>query len=122
MFPDDLKYTREHEWIRVEENIAVIGITQYAQQALGEVVFVDLPLVETVLDTGDILGVIESVKAISDIYSPCNGVIVEVNEKVISKPELINEDPYCEGWLVKMTYEEELEEFLSAKEYENYLK
>ena len=102
MYPENLKYSQEHEWLLVKEKWGLVGITAYAQEALGDVVFVDLPEVGAKLKAGESLGMVESVKAISDIYAPCAGTVRRVNENLFSAPELINDDPYGEGWLVEM--------------------
>lgn len=118
----DLFYTEDHDWIRVEGKRAYIGITDYAQAELGDIVFVDLPEVEDVLEKDDILGAVESVKAASDIYAPIGGTVVEINEKLIDEPELINEQPY-ESWMVciEMDDEDAVEELLLAEEYETLI-
>mgnify|MGYP000898524426 CR=1 FL=1 len=118
----NLLYTEDHEWVRVEGEKAYIGITDFAQKAMGGIVFVDLPEVDDVLEAGDVLGAVESVKAASDIYAPIDGVVVEVNEELVDSPELVNNQPY-ESWLicVKITNLGDLEELLSAKAYEEFL-
>ncbi|WP_445634803.1 glycine cleavage system protein GcvH [Nostoc sp. DSM 114161] len=122
--PSELKYTKEHEWVLVEGNIAKIGITDYAQRQLGETVFVELPNVGQVFDQGDELGSIESVKAVGQFYTPVKGEVVEVNEAVADDPELLNEDPYGEGWLVKIKFSNssELNGLLSSQQYSDYIK
>ena len=99
MYPTDYLYSREHEWVRVEDDLCVIGITEFAQQELGEVVFVELPEIGQVFDANDELGTIESVKAVAEVYTPVAGEVVEVNDTVVDDPELLNEDPHGEGWL-----------------------
>ncbi len=121
MYPDNLKYTKEHEWIMVEGNKGRIGITEYAQNSLGDVVFVELPEVGQKLRTGEALGVVESVKAVSDIYSPCSGVVQGINEKLLDNPELVNQAPYGDGWLVEVEVEEQSPELLTAVEYEEFV-
>lgn len=101
-FPQNVKYTNEHEWIRLEGDIAYVGITDYAQEQLGDIVFVDLPTVGESMDEGDIFGTIEVVKTISDLFLPVAGEIVAQNEALEENPELVNKDPYGEGWLIKM--------------------
>ena len=118
--PTELKYTKEHEWIRLDdEGNAVIGITDHAQELLGDMVYVELPEVEDTIATGDETGVVESVKAASDIYAPISGEILEVNEELADSPEYVNSEPYDSGWLYKMTVgnEGDLNELLSADEY-----
>ena len=104
MYPEDYRYTTEHEWVRVEDDIAVLGVTDFAQKELGEVVFVELPQVGHVYDAGDEIGTIESVKAVAEVFTPIAGEIVEINEALADDPELINEDPHVDGWLVKVRY------------------
>jgi glycine cleavage system H protein len=99
-FPEDLKYTDEHEWARIEGDRAVVGITHYAQDALGDIVYVDLPPVGTTVRAGETFGEVESTKSVSDIYSPLSGTIAERNEQLDKSPEIINSDPYGQGWLV----------------------
>lgn len=119
MIPDNLKYTREHEWVRVEKDIAVIGITDYAQGELGDIVFVELPKVGAKVEFMKAFGTIEAVKAISDLFSPLSGKIAEVNNKLEGDSSLINGDPYGEGWIikVKMSDQSELNKLLSAADY-----
>jgi len=118
--PSELKYTKEHEWIRLDdEGNAVVGITDHAQELLGDMVYVELPEVEDIIAMGDETGVVESVKAASDIYAPISGEILEVNEELADSPEYVNSEPYDTGWLYKMTVgnEGDLNELLSADEY-----
>ncbi len=124
MYPSDYLYTREHEWVRVEDYICILGITEFAQKELGEVVFVELPEVGQVFDTGDELGTIESVKAVAEIYTPVAGEVVEVNESVSDDPELLNEDPHGEGWLLKVRFSSasDLKDLMKADKYEEYVK
>jgi glycine cleavage system H protein len=123
-FPEDLKFSKEHEWVRVSGNIATIGVSDFAQDQLGEVVFVELPDEGEEFEKDDAFGVIESVKSVNDIYAPLTGKIVEVNDPVVDSPEIVNEDPYGEGWLVKIEISDlkELGELMSAKDYEAYIK
>jgi glycine cleavage system H protein len=117
--PDDLKYTKDHEWIRVDGETATIGITDYAQGELGDVVFVELPDTGKELKQGDSFGTIEAVKSVSDLYSPVSGTVTEVNGELSSTPELVNKDPYGKGWMVKIgvTDRAELESLLEAAAY-----
>lgn len=101
-FPDNLRYTKDHEWIRMEGDIAVIGITDFAQHELGDIVYVEIETVGHELNAGDIFGTVEAVKTVSDLYLPVSGTITEVNPNLNSQPELVNTDPYNEGWMVKM--------------------
>jgi glycine cleavage system H protein len=124
MTPEDSRYAKSHEYINVEGEIGTIGITDYAQKELGDVVFVELPQVGTQLEAGDELGSIESVKAVSELFAPVGGEIVEVNERLAEKPELINTDPYGDGWMVRMkvTDPSEVDELLmNAEEYDEYV-
>jgi glycine cleavage system H protein len=123
MILSDLYYSEEHEWIKVEGSIATIGITDYAQDSLGDIVFVELPNVDDEFTQMDEIGVLESVKTVSNIYIPVSGRIVEVNDAAIDDPALINSSPYDEGWLVKVElYEKsELEDLISSEEYEEML-
>lgn len=100
--PQELKYTSEHEWIRIEGDIAYVGITDYAQEQLGDIVFVDISTIGETLKAGDTLGTIEVVKTISDIFLPIGGEVLEQNEELADRPELVNQDPYGKGWLIKM--------------------
>lgn len=124
MYPKNLKYTKDHEWLKVDGENATVGITHYAQEALGDIVFVELPQEDEHFDTGDVLGSIESVKAVSDIYSPVSGEVVEVNSALEEQPDLINGDPYGEGWICKITISDdsELDDLMDAEEYQEFLK
>lgn len=123
MYSDDFLYTKEHEWVRVENGEATIGITHHAQQELGDIVFVELPQVGASFASGDTLGTVESVKAVSDIYAPVGGEVIEANEALNDKPELINQDPHGDGWIarLRLTDKSELEGLLSADDYEAYI-
>lgn len=118
--PQDLFYAKTHEWVRVDENLAVVGITEFAQNQLADLTFVELPEVGRSVEHGDEVAVLESVKAASDIYAPIAGEVVEVNEALEDAPELINNSPYEEGWLFKVKFnrEEDLDELFSAEEYD----
>ena len=115
--PEDLQYTKSHEWVRIEGDTATIGITDHAQDELGDVVFVELPDEGATFDAGDSFGTVESVKAVSDLYTPVGGEVVEVNSALEDAPENINEDPYGEGWIVKLRTTDEAD-ILSPEEYE----
>jgi len=121
--PDDALYTEEHEWVRIADGKAVAGITDYAQDALGDVVYVELPPVGTKTAFMEPFGVIESVKAASDLYAPVSGKVVEVNTRIEDKPELVNEDPYGEGWMivVEMSDADEKSQLLSPEAYAAFL-
>ena len=118
--PEELQYTRSHEWVRTEDDTATIGITDYAQEELGDIVYVELPEQGDTFDAGDSFGSIESVKAVSDLYTPVGGEVVEVNEALGDSPEKINEDPYGDGWIVKLRVSDE-GDLLSASDYEQLL-
>jgi len=122
-FPEDYKYSKEHEWVLVEGNVATIGITDFAQEHLGDIVFVELPAVGDKVSKEDAFGVVESVKAVSDIYAPVSGKVLEVNDDLPENPEMLNEDAYGDGWIIKieMSDPEELNDLLSAAEYEEYV-
>ena len=117
--PDDLKYTKSHEWVRVSDHTAVVGISDHAQAELTDVVFVELPAVGRAVNAGDAVAVVESVKTASDIYSPVSGEVVEVNPAVVENPALVNTEPYGAGWFyrVKLSKAEELNTLMSAAEY-----
>jgi glycine cleavage system H protein len=119
--PEELQYTRSHEWVRTEGDTATIGITDHAQDELGDVVFVELPEVGATFDVGDPFGTVESVKAVSDLYTPVGGEVTEVNETLNDQPERINEDPYGEGWMVKLRVSDEGSGLLSASDYEQFV-
>ncbi len=123
MYPQDLRYTREHEWIRVEGAQGVVGITFYAQEQLGDVVFVELPKVGATLEFGKTFGVVESVKTASDLYAPATGTVVKVNEQLTDRPELVNQDPYGEGWMivVDLANPSEVQSLLTANQYEEFI-
>jgi len=124
MYPSEYLYSREHEWVRVQDDMCVLGITEFAQQELGEVVFVELPEVGQVFDAGDEVGTIESVKAVAEVYTPVAGEVVEINDAVVDDPELINEDPHSEGWLFKVRFSSaaDLKQLMNAEKYEEYAK
>ena len=119
--PEELQYTKSHEWVRTEGDTATIGITDHAQDELGDVVFVELPEVGTTFEAGGSFGTVESVKAVSDLYTPVGGEVVEVNEALNDQPEKINEDPYGEGWMVKLRVSDEGSGLLSASDYEQFV-
>ncbi len=122
-FPVNLRYTKEHEWARQEGNRVVVGITDYAQKELGDVVFVELPEVGTTVEAMGTFGVVESVKAVSDLYAPVSGTIVEANIILEDQPELVNASPYGQGWMVviEAVHVEELQQLLTAAEYQAYV-
>lgn len=121
--PEGLKYSKEHEWVLVEDQIVTVGITEYAQEELGDVVYVELPKVGEKMVKDDPFGAVESVKAVSDLYAPISGAVLEVNDSLPDSPEMINEDPYGDGWMIKveMSGEEDLSDLMSAEEYAEYV-
>ena len=123
-YPTELRYTREHEWAKIEGKRARVGITHYAQDQLGDVVFVELPKVSTRVTQMQAFGVVESVKAVSDLFAPLSGLVVEVNEELTKQPERVNRDPYGTGWLVvvELANPAEAEKLMSASQYEEFLK
>ena len=123
MYPNHFQYTKEHEWVHVSGETGVVGITDHAQKELGDIVYVDLPKVGTIVEQGKSLGSVESVKAVSDIYAPISGEIIEVNQMLTTKPERLNEDPHGDAWLVKIKLSSpgEIKSLLSAEDYQNYV-
>jgi glycine cleavage system H protein len=122
-FPDDLRYTREHEWARRKGALVVVGITEYAQEQLGDVVYLELPEVGDPVKKGDSFGVVESTKAVSELFAPLSGKVVEVNDPLSDAPETINDDPYEEGWMIAIEPADpkELEELMDAKAYQAFV-
>jgi len=123
MYPEDYLYSKDHEWIMIQDNIGTIGITDYAQHELGDVVYVDLPEVGDTFEAGEPFGSVESVKAVSEIFCPVGGEVINVNSKLEESPELINASPHKQAWMIKIeiTHNDELKELLSAEEYDEYL-
>ena len=121
--PQGLKYSKEHEWVATEDSVATIGISDHAQDQLGEIVYIELPAVGDKISKDDPFGVVESVKAVSDIYAPVTGTVIEINEDLPESPETVNEDPYGDGWLikVKITDMSDLEDLMDAEEYAELL-
>ena len=116
--PAELKYTKEHEWVRVEGDVAVIGVTDYAQNELGEIVFLEVETLNEKLKTGDVFGTVEAVKTVSELFMPVDGEVIAFNEALESKPELVNDDPYGEGWIIKVKITDDAtEELLDAEAY-----
>lgn len=117
--PNELKYSKEHEWVKVEGNVATIGITEYAQSELGDIVFVELPEADDEINEGDTFGSVESVKTVSELYAPISGKVVEVNEELEDSPEFVNESPYEKAWMVKVEISDEsqIEALLTAEKY-----
>ncbi|MBI3952100.1 MAG: glycine cleavage system protein GcvH [Acidobacteria bacterium] len=122
--PEDCLYSKEHEWVRIERTTGIVGITDYAQSSLGDVVYVELPSVGDTFEAGEVFGNVESVKAVSELYMPTGGEVTEVNEKLADAPELVNQDPYGDGWMIKVAVNdpEETSHLMSAVEYEAYAK
>jgi len=123
VYPEDYKYSKDHEWIRIDDDVCVVGITDYAQDELGEVVFVEMPEPGQTFDAHDEIGSIESVKAVAEVYTPLTGEIVEVNEALEDAPEMVNKDPHGEGWMIKIRYSsaEELGELMDVEAYQQFL-
>jgi glycine cleavage system H protein len=121
--PESLRYSEEHEWVLVADGVATIGITDHAQEELGDIVFVELPAIGAVLTKAATLGVVESVKAVSDVYAPVGGTVTTVNEQLTTKPETINEDPYGAGWMVKVTLTDatEVDGLMTAAQYREFV-
>jgi glycine cleavage system H protein len=123
MYPDNFRYTKEHEWVRVDGDTGTVGITDHAQKELGDIVYIDLPRVGTVLSQGKTLGSVESVKAVSEVYAPVSGEVIEINQSLAEAPEKLNEDPHGEAWLVKVRLSSpgEIQQLLSAEDYQKYI-
>ncbi len=121
--PKELKYTKEHEWVRLDGDSVVVGITDHAQDSLGDIVYVELPEEGSSVAKDEPFGVVESVKAVSDLYAPVSGSVTEVNDAIVDSPEVINEDPYGEAWMIRieLSSADELDDLLSAEDYEKYL-
>ncbi|VAV83666.1 Glycine cleavage system H protein [hydrothermal vent metagenome] len=122
-FPQDLKYTKEHEWVKEVGGSVVVGVTDYAQDSLGDIVYVELPQEGAAVTKDEPFGVVESVKAVSDLYSPVSGNVVEVNDSIVDSPEVINDEPYGDAWMLKieLTDPSELDGLLSVEEYKSYI-
>ena len=123
MYPQDLHYTKQHEWVRLAGDVGAVGITDYAQQELGDIVYVDLPRVGAKVEQGKVMGSVESVKAVSDIYSPVSGQVIEINGTLATAPEKLNESAEGDGWMVKirLSVPAEVQGLLSAADYEKYI-
>lgn len=120
-FPAELKYTKDHEWIKVEGDVAIVGITEFAQRELGDIVYVDINTVGSDVTEGDVFGTIEAVKTVSDLFMPVNGKVLEINAALDTNPELVNSDPYGEGWMVKISITGGAESLLSADDYKSLI-
>jgi glycine cleavage system H protein len=117
--PETLRYSEEHEWVKVSDGVAMIGITDHAQEELGDIVFVELPVKDATVTKGGTLGVVESVKAVSDVYAPVSGTVVEANDRLVDNPEIVNTDPYGDGWMaqVRLSDPSEVEQLMTAAQY-----
>ncbi len=124
MNPKELHYTRSHEWVRIDGDVGTIGITDYAQKELGEIVYLELPEVGHMFNAEEEFGTVESVKAVSELFTPVSGEVVEINKTAVSEPGIVNDDPTGDGWLikVKLSTDEEVKKLLSAEQYEEYVK
>jgi glycine cleavage system H protein len=123
MYPENFRYTKEHEWVLVEGDQATVGITDHAQHELGDIVYVDLPKADTKLEQGKVLGSVESVKAVSDVYAPVSGTVMEINTTLADAPEKLNEDPHGAAWLVKLKLADaaEVQKLMTAADYQTYI-
>ena len=121
--PEELKYTEEHEWVRIEDNIAIVGITDFAQGELGDIVYLEIDTLDSQIDSNEVFGTVEAVKTVSDLFMPIAGKIIEVNPNLEDKPELVNEDPYGEGWIIKIDISEQsqIDSLLSPSDYKNLI-
>ena len=121
--PEELKYTEEHEWVRIENDIAVVGITDFAQGELGDIVYLEIDTLDSKIDSNEVFGTVEAVKTVSDLFMPITGKVIEVNPSLEDKPELVNEDPYGEGWIIKVhvTDESQIDSLLSSSDYKNLI-
>ena len=121
--PEELKYTEEHEWVRIEDNIAVVGITDFAQGELGDIVYLEIDTLDSKIDSNEVFGTVEAVKTVSYLFMPITGKVIEVNPSLEDKPELVNEDPYGEGWIIKIhiTEESQIDSLLSPSDYKNLI-
>ena len=121
--PEDLKYTKDHEWVRIEGNIATVGVTDFAQSELGDIVFVEIETLDEELEKEEVFGSVEAVKTVSDLFMPIGGTVIEINENIESAPELVNSDPYGEGWMIKIDINEssDIENLLTAEGYSDLI-
>ena len=122
-FPENVKYSHDHEWIRVEGQEAYVGITDFAQSELGEIVYVDIPTIGDTLESGEVFGRIEAVKTVSDLLMPVSGKVLDMNDELEDAPELVNKDPYGKGWIIKIAVQkpEELDNLLTAEQYKDFI-
>ncbi|WP_242927996.1 glycine cleavage system protein GcvH [Pontibacter vulgaris] len=121
--PENLKYTKDHEWVRIEGDVAYVGITDFAQSELGDIVYVDIDTVDKEISKEEVFGTVEAVKTVSDLYSPLSGTVLEFNDKLEASPELVNSDPYGDGWIIKMSVSNtgEVNELLTAEAYKELI-
>jgi glycine cleavage system H protein len=121
--PEELKYTEEHEWVRIENNIAIVGITDFAQGELGDIVYLEIDTLDSQIGSNEVFGTVEAVKTVSDLFMPIAGKVIEVNPNLEDKPELVNEDPYGEGWIIKIDISEQsqIDSLLSPSDYKNLI-
>ena len=119
--PNNLEYTRDHEWVKYNDDSAIIGVTDFAQSELGDVIFMELPKIGDIFNEGDSIGTIEAVKTVADIYTPIKGEIIDINDNLENNPELLNNDPYNEGWIIKISFSNK-PKLLSSKEYAKMIK
>ena len=121
--PEELKYTEEHEWVKIEDNIATVGITDFAQGELGDIVYLEIDTLDSEIASNEVFGTVEAVKTVSDLFMPLGGKVIETNPELEDKPELVNEDPYGEGWIIKIDITDlsEINSLLSAKDYKNLI-
>ena len=121
--PEELKYTEEHEWVRIEDNVAVVGITDFAQGELGDIVYLEIDTLDNQIDSNEVFGTVEAVKTVSDLFMPISGKVIEVNSSIENKPELVNEDPYGDGWIIKIdiTEQSQIDKLLSPSDYRNLI-
>ena len=121
--PEELKYTEEHEWVKIENNIAMVGITDFAQGELGDIVYLEIDSLDSQIDSNEVFGTVEAVKTVSDLFMPVSGKVIEVNPSLEDKPEIVNEDPYGEGWIIKIliTDESQIDSLLGPSDYKNLI-
>lgn len=117
--PDELKYTKDHEWVRISGDILIIGITDFAQSELGDIVYVEVDTIDEILDAEEVFGTVEAVKTVSDLFTPVSGEVIDFNESLENSPEKVNDDPYGEGWIIKLKYKDssQLDNLLNASDY-----
>ena len=121
--PEDIRYTKDHEWVKIEGNVATVGVTDFAQSELGDIVFVEIETLDEELEKEEVFGSVEAVKTVSDLFMPIGGTVIEINENIESSPELVNSDPYGDGWMIKIEINEasDIENLLSAEAYSNLI-